>query len=160
MLSVKVICVGKLGEKFWKQAVQEYEKRLSSFCKLEVLELPEFSLPQSPSRGEISSALEKETKAICAKIPAGAFTCVLCIEGTPYASEEFANKLKDIMTQGISKVCFIIGGSFGLSESLKSSAQLRLSMSLMTFPHHFARVMLLEQLYRAFHIIQGGKYHK
>ncbi len=160
MLSVKIICVGKLGEKFWAQAVAEYEKRLSAYCKLEITELTEQRLPQAPAPGEIKTALEREADAICAKIPQGAAVIALCIEGKPMSSEAFAEKLGGMMVSGTSKICLLIGGSCGLSETLKQQAQVRLSMSPMTFPHHLARVMVLEQLYRALNILDGGKYHK
>ncbi len=160
MLSVKIICVGKLGEKFWAQAAAEYEKRLSAYCKLEITELTEQRLPQTPALGEIKTALEREADTIRAKIPQGAAVIALCIEGKPMSSEAFAEKLGGMMVNGISKVCLLIGGSCGLSETLKQQAQMRLSMSPMTFPHHLARVMVLEQIYRALNILDGGKYHK
>ena len=160
MLSVKLICVGKLGEKFWADAVREYEKRLSAYCKLEIAELPEQRLPQTPSAGEIAAALAKESAAIRAKIPQGASVIALCVEGKTLSSEAFADKLGTMAAHGVSRLCLLIGGSCGLDEALKQDAALRLSMSPMTFPHHLARVMLLEQLYRALNILAGGKYHK
>ncbi|MCB6365304.1 23S rRNA (pseudouridine(1915)-N(3))-methyltransferase RlmH [Intestinibacillus massiliensis] len=160
MLSVKLICVGKLGEKFWADAVREYEKRLSAYCKLEIAELPEQRLPQTPSAGEIAAALAKESAAICAKIPQGASVIALCVEGKTLSSEAFADKLGTMAAHGVSRLCLLIGGSCGLDEALKQDAALRLSMSPMTFPHHLARVMVLEQLYRALNILAGGKYHK
>ncbi|WP_087066534.1 23S rRNA (pseudouridine(1915)-N(3))-methyltransferase RlmH [Intestinibacillus massiliensis] len=160
MLSVKLICVGKLGEKFWADAVREYEKRLSAYCKLEIAELPEQRLPQTPSAGEIAAALAKESAAIRAKIPQGASVIALCVEGKTLSSEAFADKLGTMAAHGVSRLCLLIGGSCGLDEALKQDAALRLSMSPMTFPHHLARVMVLEQLYRALNILAGGKYHK
>lgn len=160
MLSVKILCVGKLGEKFWAQAVAEYEKRLSAYCKLEILELPEQRLPQNSSQGEITVALAKEADVIRAKIPAGASVVALCIEGDELGSQAFADKIGAMTAHGVSKLCFLVGGSCGLDETLKREAGLRLSMSPMTFPHHLARVMLLEQIYRALNILSGGKYHK
>lgn len=160
MLSVKLICVGKLGEKFWAEAVREYEKRLSAYCKLEIVELPEQRLPQTPSAGEIAAALAKESAAIRAKIPQGASVIALCVEGKTLSSEAFADKLGTMAAHGVSRLCLLIGGSCGLDEALKQDAALRLSMSPMTFPHHLARVMVLEQLYRALNILAGGKYHK
>ncbi|MGE4548000.1 MAG: 23S rRNA (pseudouridine(1915)-N(3))-methyltransferase RlmH [Intestinibacillus sp.] len=160
MLSVKLLCIGKLGEKFWAEAVREYEKRLSGYCKLEITELPEQRLPQSPTAGEISTALAKEADAIRAKIPQGASVVALCIEGQELSSEAFADRLGTMATHGVSRLCLLIGGSCGLDEGLKREAALRLSMSPMTFPHHLARVMALEQLYRALNILAGGKYHK
>ena len=160
MLAVRLICVGKLGEKFWTAAVQEYAKRLGAYCKLEILELPEQRLPQTPSAGEIRQALDKEAALIEAKLPAGAAVAALCVEGREMSSEQFADWLGRLTVSGTSRLCLVIGGSCGLSDRIKQRASLRLSMSPMTFPHHLARVMVLEQLYRALNIAAGGKYHK
>ena len=148
MLHVKIICCGKLKEKFYIDACAEYEKRLSRYCTFELCELPE------------SGDLDKEGEAILAKIPSGAYVVAMCIEGELRSSEELASLVHDCSVQGRSKLCFLIGSSFGLSENIKKRADLRLSMSPMTFPHHLARVMVLEQIYRAFTINEGGKYHK
>ena len=160
MLAVRLICVGKLGEKFWAAAVQEYAKRLGAYCKLEIIELPEQRLPQTPSQGEIEQALDKEAALIEAKLPQGAAVIALCVEGRPMSSEQLADYLAKLTVSGTSRLCLVIGGSCGLSERIKQRAALRLSMSPMTFPHHLARVMVLEQLYRALNIAAGGKYHK
>lgn len=160
MLSIRLICVGKLGEKFWKQASDEYEKRLSAYCKLEIVELPEQRLPDAPSAGQIEAALRKEKESIAAKIPAGASVVAMCIEGKTMDSEAFAGWIERKLVSGVSKLAVLIGGSCGMDESLKQTADLRLSMSPMTFPHHLARVMVLEQIYRALNINAGGKYHK
>ena len=160
MLHVRLICVGKLKEKFYREACAEYEKRLKGYCKLEIIELTEQRLPDSPSQAQIDAALAKEAEAIRAKIPAGSAVVAMCIEGGTLSSGQFADKLSKWMGSGVSHISVLIGGSCGLDESLKKSAQLRLSMSPMTFPHHLARVMVLEQLYRALNIASGGKYHK
>ena len=160
MQSVKIICVGKLKEAFYEQAVKEYTKRLSAFCKLEIEELPEVKLSQEPSQAEINAALLKEGEAVKSKIPKGSAVVAMCIEGKGRSSEGFAELLENFALTGASRICFIIGGSFGLSKEVKDMAQVKLSMSAMTFPHHLARVMLLEQIYRGFNIISGGKYHK
>ena len=160
MLSVRLICVGKLKEKFYREACAEYEKRLKGYCKLEIIELTEQRLPERPAQAQIDAALAKEAEAVRAKIPAGSAVIAMCIEGGPLSSEAFADKLSRWMGSGTSTICVLIGGSCGLDEVLKRSAQLRLSMSPMTFPHHLARVMVLEQLYRALNIAAGGKYHK
>ena len=160
MLAVRLICVGKLGEKFWADAVREYEKRLGAYCKLEIIELPEQRLPQTPSQGEIEQALDKEAALIEAKLQQGAAVITLCVEGKPMSSEQLADYLAKLTVSGTSRLCLVIGGSCGLSERIKQRAALRLSMSPMTFPHHLARVMVLEQLYRALNIAAGGKYHK
>jgi len=160
MLSVRLICVGKLGEKFWKTACEEYSKRLSAYCKLEMIELPEQRLPDAPSVGQIQQALAKEAVLIRAKIPAGAAVIALCVEGQMLSSEALAETLGAFTVSGTSRLALLIGGSCGLDEALKREAKLRLSMSKMTFPHHLARVMVLEQLYRSLNILAGGKYHK
>lgn len=160
MLGVRLICVGKLGERFWKEAAAEYEKRLAGYCKLEIVELPEQRLPDRPSAGQIESALRKEAELIRAKIPQGAAVVAMCIEGKTMSSEQLADTLSGMTLGGVSRIAILIGGSCGLDASLKREARLRLSMSPMTFPHHLARVMVLEQVYRALNIQAGGKYHK
>ncbi len=160
MLGIKLICVGKMREKHYIEALREYEKRLTPFCRLEIEELPEQRLPEDPSAGEIAAALDREAGQILAKIPAGAWVCALCVEGNMRSSEELAAFLQRLTVGGVSRAVFIIGGSNGLHERVKARADERLSMSRMTFPHHMARVMLAEQLYRAFTILGGGKYHK
>lgn len=160
MLHVRLICVGKLKEKFYREACTEYEKRLKGYCQLEILELTEQRLPERPSQAQIDAALHREAEAIQAKIPAGSRVIAMCIEGKELSSEQLADRLDHWMSSGTSQICVLIGGSCGLDEALKQSTQLRLSMSPMTFPHHLARVMVLEQLYRALNIAAGGKYHK
>lgn len=160
MITVKLICVGKMKEKHYISAFDEYRKRLGAFCKFELVELPEQRLSDSPSDKEISLALEKEAAEIEKQLPAGAALCALCIEGTMKSSTELASQFEKWTTAGKSKLCFVIGGSFGMSERIKARADLKLSMSRMTFPHHLARVMVGEQIYRAFTIIEGTKYHK
>lgn len=148
MLRIQLICVGKLKESFFIDACDEYDKRLRRYCALERVELPE------------TGDLERDGAAVLAKIPAGAFVIALCVEGKLGSSEELAELLSEQALQGRSRVSFVIGGSDGLSDAVKKAADLRLSMSRMTFPHHLARVMVLEQIYRAFNILGGGKYHK
>ncbi|MDE6881224.1 MAG: 23S rRNA (pseudouridine(1915)-N(3))-methyltransferase RlmH [Oscillospiraceae bacterium] len=158
MRRVSVLCVGKLKERFYAEAVSEYAKRLGRYCKLDLVELAEQRLPESPTPAEVERALAREAEAIRERIPSGAWVIALCIEGKLYASEELSGLLE---TWGRERrLVFLIGGSFGLHPSLKAQAHTRLSMSPMTFPHHLARVMLLEQLYRGFQIQEGGKYHK
>ncbi|MGI6029852.1 MAG: 23S rRNA (pseudouridine(1915)-N(3))-methyltransferase RlmH [Candidatus Heteroscillospira sp.] len=160
MLAVKVICCGRLREKHYIQAMQEYEKRLGTLCRFEVCELPEQRLPDSPSQKEIDAALEKEAQQIEKLIPSGAYTIAMCIEGQQRSSQELAGIFLKLATNGRSRLCFLIGSSFGLAQRLKTGADERLSMSKMTFPHHLARVMLTEQIYRAFQINEGTRYHK
>ena len=160
MQRVTVLCVGKLKEKFYTDAAAEYVKRLQRYCKLDVVELPEYRLPEEPSPAEIQKALQTEGAAIRERLPRGGAVVALCIEGKPCSSEELSRRIIDFGVQGKTQITFLIGGSVGLSEELKRRADWRLSMSPMTFPHHLARVMLLEQIYRAFQIQQGTKYHK
>lgn len=159
MLSVYLICVGKLKEKFYKDACAEYIKRLSPYCKLTVVEIPEVKLSPKPTLGEITAALAREGEAIRAKIPPSARVAALCVEGRLRSSEEMAHMIP-AQGSGDKHLVFLIGGSYGLHPSIKAEAQIQLSMSPMTFPHHLARVMLLEQVYRAFKINEGSSYHK
>ncbi len=159
MQRITVLCVGKLKEKFYADAAAEYCKRLSRYCKIEVTELPETRLPEDPSPAEIKRALAAEGNAIRQKLEGGAVVA-MCIEGQTCSSEALSKKLAAFALEGKSKVTFLIGGSFGLDETLKKQADWRLSMSPMTFPHHLARVMLLEQIYRACQIAEGTRYHK
>lgn len=147
-----------MKERHYIDAAAEYIKRLGAYCRLTISEIPEVVLGRDPSEAEISAALDSEFAKM--NIPPRSAVIALCIEGEKVSSEAFAYKLRDFTNRGISKIVLIIGGSNGLSPALKRRADIRLSMSDMTFPHHLARVMLLEQLYRAFNISEGGKYHK
>lgn len=158
MININLIAVGKLKEDYLRNACSEYIKRLSRFCSFSLHELDEARLPDNPSPKEISAALDKEASSIL-KFSKG-FLIPLCIEGKQISSPQLSQLISDVSVSGQSSVSFIIGSSFGLAESVKNSANLRLSMSAMTFPHQLARVMLLEQIYRAFQIAEGGKYHK
>ena len=160
MQRVTVLCVGKLKEKFYIDAAAEYVKRLRRHCKLELIELPEQRLPDDPSPAEIQKALRAEGDAIREKLPKGGAVIALCIEGKPCSSQELSRRMADFAVQGKTQLTFLIGGSVGLDEDLKRRADWRLSMSPMTFPHHMARIMLLEQIYRAYQIADGTKYHK
>lgn len=160
MLSVYLICVGKLKEKFYKDACAEYVKRLSPYCRLTVVEIPETKLSKDPTLGEITNALAKEGEAIRAKIPPGSRVAALCVEGRMRSSEEIPQMFPVPGRSPEKHMVFIIGGSYGLHPSIKAEANTQLSMSPMTFPHHLARVMLLEQIYRAYQINAGTKYHK
>ena len=160
MFDITLIAMGKLKEKFYLSAAAEYEKRLNGYCRFKILELPEVRLPEDPSPAEISAGLEKEADLIFSKIPKGAWLCVLTPEGKLLSSEQLADKMKTVKLSGKSSACFLIGSSFGMSPRVKEKADFKLSMSPMTFPHHLARVMVLEQLYRAEAIQSGSKYHK
>lgn len=160
MLAVHLIVLGKFKDKYMKDFSAEYEKRLSSYCRLTVTELEPVKLSDNPSEKEKANALLKEAQMIKEKIPRGAYVFSMCIEGRQMSSEEFSEKMEDIALSGKSCAAFIIGSSFGLSEELKKMSDYRFSMSEMTFPHKLARIMLLEQIYRAFSISGNGKYHK
>ena len=160
MLNVRLICVGKLKERFYAEAVAEYAKRLGAFCRLEVIELAEERLGENPSAAELEAALNREAEQIEKKLLKDGTLVCLCVEGGQMASEAFAGLLTWTENSGRPRLSFVIGGSFGLAQKLKDRADLRLSMSKMTFPHHLARVMLLEQIYRGFQIKEGSRYHK
>ena len=160
MFDITLITIGKLKEKFYISASEEYKKRLGGDCRFQLLELPEVRLPENPSPSEIAAGLEKEADAILSRIPKGAWFCVFTPEGKTLSSEAFADKLKEVKLSGKSSACFLIGSSFGMAPKVKEKADFKLSMGPMTFPHHLARVMVLEQLYRAEAIQAGSKYHK
>jgi len=160
MQRVTVLCVGKLKEKFYLEAAAEYVKRLQRFCKLELVELTESRLPESPSPAEVQRALAAEAAAIRERLPKGGAVIALCIEGKPCSSVELSRRMEELAVAGKTQLTFLIGGSVGLSPAIKAQADFRLSMSPMTFPHHLARVMVLEQIYRAYQINAGTKYHK
>lgn len=160
MFDITLIAMGKLKEKFYISAAAEYAKRLGGYCRFSLLELPESRLPENPSEAEIAAGLEKEAGVILERIPKGAWFCVLTPEGRELSSEAFAGKMKEVKLSGKSSACFLIGSSFGMAPRVKQRADFRLSMGPMTFPHHLARIMVLEQLYRAEAIQAGSKYHK
>lgn len=160
MMKIQLIVVGKLKEKYFTDACNEYIKRLGAFCNISVTEVAEHKCPDSPSDADIAITLKNEGKRILDAIPDNAEVIALCIEGKQFSSEKLADRINLAAVQGKSCICFVIGGSWGLGEAVKSRASLKLSMSEMTFPHMLARVMLLEQVYRAFSIIKGNKYHK
>lgn len=160
MFEITLLAMGKLKEKFYISATEEYAKRLGAYCKFHLVELPEVRLPENPSPAEIAAGLDKEAESIFAKVPKGAYLCIFTPEGKELSSEGFAEKLASVKLSGKSSVCFLIGSSFGISPKVKAAADFRLSMGPMTFPHHLARVMVLEQIYRAEAIQAGSKYHK
>lgn len=160
MLNIKLICVGKLRERFYIDAFNEYARRLSAYCKFECVELNETKLGDKPSDKEIENALVRESADIEKAIPKDAYVIAMCVGAKQLKSEELAQKINSLALSGRGKICFIIGGSFGIAESVKQRADMRLGMSEMTFPHHLARVMLTEQIYRSFKIIEGSRYHK
>ena len=155
-----LITIGKLKEAFYRSAVEEYQKRLKSYGGIQLIELPEVRLPENPSRAQIDAALKKEAEAVYPKLPKNAWLCILTPEGKLLSSEQLSEKLASVRISGKSELVFLIGSSFGIAPELKAKGDFRLSMSPMTFPHHLARVMVLEQLYRAESILAGSKYHK
>ena len=160
MFDITLITMGKLKEKFYISAAEEYKKRLGGYCRFSLLELPEVRLPEDPSPAEIAAGLEKEAELIFSKIPKSAWFCIFTPEGKILSSEDFAYKMSEIKLSGKSSACFLIGSSFGISPRVKERADFKLSMGPMTFPHHLARIMVMEQLYRAESIQAGSKYHK
>jgi len=159
-LNIVLITVGKIKEKFYVQATQEYTKRLSRYCNLTTIEVSDEKAPENLSRADMLNVIEKEGKKIIGKIPPGATVITLEIEGKPMSSVDFSKEVGNFALKGQSHLCFIIGGSLGLSEEIKKMSQLKLSFSEMTFPHQLFRVMLLEQIYRGFRILKNEPYHK
>jgi len=161
MMTVHLITVGKLKEKYLVSACDEYVKRLGAYCNIFVDELPESKLPDDPSPKQIENALQSEGKKMLSAINSRkAFNIAMCIEGKMLSSEDFSAKIEQAAVNGASFMNIFIGSSFGIADEVKKACDLRLSMSPMTFPHQLARVMVLEQLYRAFSISNNGKYHK
>lgn len=159
MLTINIICVGRLKEAYLRDAIDEYSKRMKPLCKLSIIELSEERVGDDPSPAEIQKTVTAESERIAAKIGKGDYVIAMCVEGKNISSEELSARIEDIsMTH--STVDLLIGGSWGLSDKLKARADFKLSMGKMTFPHQLCRVMLLEQLYRAFQISKGTKYHK
>ena len=160
MSNIKILCVGKIKEKFYRDAIAEYEKRLSRYCKLSVIEVADEKTPDKSSEAEEQQIKEKEAARLMAHIRDNDYVIALAIDGKTFDSVAFANHMGQLAVSGKSNLVFVIGGSFGLHPSIKEFAAVKLSMSPMTFPHHLARVMLLEQIYRAYQINAGTKYHK
>lgn len=160
MIKVSIIAVGKLKEKYLKDACGEYLKRLSACSRVNIIEINEERCCDNPSKSEIEQVKNKEGGRIIAKIPKGSYIIPMCIEGTEMSSEEFSDRLDKISLSGFGEITFIIGGSFGLSDEVKKLGMLKLSFGRMTLPHQLMRVVLLEQIYRAFSISNNSKYHK
>lgn len=161
MLRINIICIGKIKEKYFTDAIGEYAKRLGAFCKFSMIELAEERVKSNtPNAAQIDEVINAEGKRILQKISPSDYVAAMCIEGKLLSSEELAQTLNNVAVVGKSTVDFIIGGSYGLSQEVKNRADMRLSMSRMTFPHQLARVILSEQIYRSFEISTNGKYHK
>lgn len=159
-MNIDILAIGDIKEKYFKDAIKEYSKRLSAYASINITELSEERLSNNPSDAEISQAMEKEGQRILDKINPRAYVIALCIEGKQHSSEDLSSKIQEITVDGYSDIAFIIGGSNGLSPKVKQNAHHKLSFSKMTFPHQLMRVILLEQIYRGFKIMRGEKYHK
>ena len=160
MFEINLICMGKMKEKYYIAAAEEYTKRLKGYCKFNLIELNEIRTPDAPSPAEITANLEKEAALISEKLPKSTWFCIFTPEGKLLSSEQLSERIANVKLSGKSSATFLIGSSFGIAESLKAKADFKLSMSPMTFPHHLARIMVMEQLYRAESIQAGSKYHK
>lgn len=158
-MNINIICAGKIKEKYFTDAVNEYAKRLSRFVKLNIIEVPDEKIPENASEKEMETVKNKEGERILSKLPTSSFIVTLCIEGKELSSVDLARKIADISMTS-SSISFIIGGSLGLSDEVKARSQLRLSFGRMTLPHQLMRVVLAEQLYRAFKINNNESYHK
>jgi 23S rRNA (pseudouridine1915-N3)-methyltransferase len=159
-MRITVLCVGKVKEKFYTQAVEEYAKRLSRYCKLEIIEVPDEKTPDEAGENQMEKIKEKEGERLLAHIKDGSYVIALAIQGTEMNSEELAARIDKLGVGGTSHIVFVIGGSLGLSRGVLSRADFQLSFSPMTFPHQLMRVILLEQIYRSYRIICGEPYHK
>lgn len=159
-MNIKIICVGKLKEKFLKEGIGEFQKRLKTYANLEIVEVKDEACPENSSELEMEKIKEVEGERILSKISKGAYVIALDIGGKSLTSEDFAKKIEDLSVEGISSIDFIIGGSLGLSEGVKNKSDYRLSFSKFTFPHGLMRLILVEQVYRAFRIINNHPYHK
>ena len=160
MIKIKIITLGKLKEKYLRDASQEYLKRISAYAKTELVEIEPVKLPDDPSKTQIENALEAEARLIMKKIDDRAFVTAMCIEGKQISSEELCETVFEKVNAGVGTLIFIIGSSYGLHDEIKRRADLKLSFSKMTFPHQLFRIMLFEQIYRSFKINEGSKYHK
>lgn len=159
-MNIDIICIGDIKEKYLRDAIKEYKKRIGAYAKLDIIELKEERLPNNPSKKDIELAISAEGGAIINKLGPRSYKIALCIEGKQLDSLDFARKIEDITLDGYSDISFIIGGSDGLSPEVKALADYKLSFSKMTFPHQLMRLILVEQVYRGFKILKGEPYHK
>lgn len=159
-MQINIIYVGNIKDKYFSDAVKEYEKRLSAYCKVVNTEIKEAKIPENASAAQINKAIEEEGEKILSVLPQKSYKIALAVEGVMLSSEELAKKIDLSLTGGYSSISFIIGGAFGMSEKVKKSCDMMLSVSRMTFTHRMMRVIILEQIYRAYNILSGGKYHK
>ena len=159
-MRINIVCVGKIKEKYLKLGIDEFKKRLSKYCKLEIIELEDEKAPENLSDKEMLMIKEKEGKKILSKITDNSYVIALAIDGKNLSSEELAQTINKLGVRGVSNITFVIGGSLGLSDEVLSRADYKLSFSKMTFPHQLMRLILLEQVYRAYRINNGEPYHK
>ena len=159
-MKISILCVGKIKEKFFRMGIDEYAKRLGRYCKLEIIEVADEKTPDNASAHEVELIKDKEGERILKNISSDAFVMALAIQGKQLSSEELASKIENLGIQGTSHIQMIIGGSLGLSDKVLKKADMLLSFSKMTFPHQLMRVILLEQIYRSYRIIQNEPYHK
>ena len=159
-MNIQIICVGKIKEAFYRDAIAEYSKRLNRYCKLKIFEVADENTPQNASEILEEQIREKEAERIFKAIPVHTYLCILAIEGKEFDSVSFANKIDSLATTGVSDITFVIGGSLGLAQSVYQRADMKISFSRMTFPHQLMRVILLEQIYRGYRIIHNEPYHK
>ena len=159
-MNIKIICLGKIKEKYLQDGIEEYKKRISKYAHVEIIELSDEAIPENASQKEINNVKKKEAEKIKSQIDSHDFVCALDLSGKQLSSEEFANKIGDITVQGFSTIDFIIGGSLGIEKELVANSNMVLSFSKLTFPHQLFRIILLEQIYRCFKINNNETYHK
>jgi 23S rRNA (pseudouridine1915-N3)-methyltransferase len=159
-MKVSIVCVGKLKEKYFKDGIDEYKKRLGRYCSFEIIEIPDEVAPENLSKALEEKVKKTESDRILKQVKAGSFVIVMDVKGKRLTSEEFAHKLGDLGVKGVSDVTFVIGGSLGLHSDIFHRADFRFSMSDLTFPHQLARLILVEQVYRGFKILKGEPYAK
>ncbi len=159
-MNIKIIAVGKIKEKYIKEGISEFSKRLSRYCSLDIVEVSDEKAPENLSKRQMEEVKKKEGEKILKKIPSSAYVISLVIDGKRLSSEDLAEKISNLMVNGNNDICFIIGGSLGLSEDIINRSDFKISFSKMTFPHQLMRLILLEQVYRGFRIMKGEPYHK
>ena len=159
-MNIKIIGVGKIKEKYIQEGINEFKKRLSRYCNLEIIEIEDEKAPENLSEKEMEIVKSKEGERIISKIPSNSFVISLAIDGKNLSSEQLSEKVEDLMINGMNDITFIIGGSLGLADEILNRSNFKLSFSKMTFPHQLMRLILLEQVYRGFRIMKGEPYHK
>lgn len=159
-MNIEIVCVGKLKEKYLKKGIEEYTKRLSAYSKFSITEVPDEKAPENLSEAEMKQVKEKEGERILSKISDQSYVYVLAIEGKERTSEDFSKEIENLMIRGKSKITFVIGGSLGVSEAVMKRSNAQISFGKMTYPHQLMRLILTEQIYRAFRIMRNEPYHK